>query len=79
MHFKAFQVTYMYLLNCRTVQGYLGACGRINRVIYEEGGQAPLFPIDTPEFFDIDFLKRLIAELPKMNEQLETALRGMSP
>ena len=41
------------------------------------GDDAPLFQLDTVhEAFDIFSLKKLIAQLPRTDKQLETALRG---
>ena len=61
----------------RDVQECLRRCGYgiVNRVMY--GDDAPLFQLDTVhEAFDIFSLKKLIAQLPKTDKQLETALRG---
>ena len=56
---------------CLSGYGY----GKVNRVMY--GDDAPLFPLDTPQSFGMLSLQKLIAQLPKINKQLETALRGM--
>ena len=62
---------------CRAVQECLRGYGygRVNRLMY--GDDAPLFPIDTPQSFGMLSLQKLIAQLPKINEQLETGLKGM--
>ena len=56
---------------CLRSYGY----GRINRVMY--GDDAPLFPIDTSQSFGMLSLQKLIAQLPKIDRQLETELKGM--
>ena len=65
------------MLACRVVQECLRSYGygRVNRVMY--GDDAPLLQIDTPQSFGMLSLQKLIAQLPKINKQLETALRGM--
>lgn len=60
----------------RDVQECLRKCGygMVNRVMY--GDDTPLFQVDPVQSFDNFSLKKLIAQLPKMDKQLETALNG---
>ena len=41
------------------------------------GDDAPLLQIDIPQSFGMLSLKKLIAQLPKIDKQFKTALRGM--
>ena len=61
---------------CRKVHEYLGRSGHglVNRVMCGDG--APLFELNTVQSFNMFSLKKLIAQIPKMDKHFETEFKG---
>ena len=74
MHFYTNTVHFLYVY--RSVQECLARSGYglVNRVMCGDG--APLFQLNTVQSFDIFSLRKLIAQIPKIDKQLETAFKG---
>ena len=75
--FQGLVLVYVLETLYSNVQRYLDSSGYcvVNRIIY--GSDVPLFQLDAVQSFDCFSLRKLLAQLPKLNRKLETEFEGM--